>query len=238
MTDEQINAAIAEACGWKGNVLDRDMQGNLWPSHAPRYCADLNAMHEAEKTLFPYYASVYSNKLAKTTNAEYSDDTDYFCATARQRAEAFLLTLGKWSATDKDSLTVGAASTEQSSVDQNTNNTKEAMTDEQINDKIGEVLNLRSEDKVWIWGINGIDYTSWECPNFYCSLDSMHQAERALDYEQAEYFELILSEICARDNHLLEYALPAKFAVAHSTARQRAEAFLRALGLWREALNG
>lgn len=106
------------------------------------------------------------------------------------------------------------------------------MTDEQINDKIGEVLNLRSEDKVWIWGINGIDYTSWECPNFYYSLDSMHQAERVLGYEQAEYFELVLSEICARDNHLLEYALPAKFAVVHSTASQRAEAFLRALDKW------
>jgi hypothetical protein len=73
-------------------------------------------MHEAEKTLFPYYATVYANKLAKVTGAEMSDDTDYFCATARQRAEAFLLTLGKWSATDKDSLTVGAT-TEDSSAD-------------------------------------------------------------------------------------------------------------------------
>jgi hypothetical protein len=96
MTDEQINAAIAEACGWKGNVLDCDMEGNLWPSHAPRYCNDLNAIHEAEKTIFPYYATVYSNKLAQVTGAEMSDDTVYFCAVARQRAEAFLRALGKW----------------------------------------------------------------------------------------------------------------------------------------------
>lgn len=131
MTDEQINAAIADACGWT-EIQDSGVwhhhklwgypplkpgQGGNSFHYLPDYCADLNAMHEAEKTLFPYYASVYSNKLAKTTNAEYSDDTDYFCATARQRAEAFLLTLGKWSATDKESLTVGAATTEQSSVD-------------------------------------------------------------------------------------------------------------------------
>jgi N6-adenosine-specific RNA methylase IME4 len=38
----------------------------------------------------------------------------YFRATARQRAEAFLRTLGKWPATDKESLTV-EATTEQSS---------------------------------------------------------------------------------------------------------------------------
>lgn len=81
MTNEQINQRIAESTNCAGH-------GN--------YCADLNAMHKAEKTIFPYYATVYSNKLAKVTGAEMSDDTDYFCATARQRAEAFLRTLGKW----------------------------------------------------------------------------------------------------------------------------------------------
>jgi len=39
---------------------------------------------------------VYANKLARVTKADYSDDTEYFCATARQRAEAFLRALGKW----------------------------------------------------------------------------------------------------------------------------------------------
>lgn len=111
MTDEQINAAIAEACGfvgWEEFQLNKNgPKFRFWdypknwegPSRepwVPKFCTDLNAMHEAEKTLFPYYASVYSNKLAIATNAEYSDDTDYFCATARQRAEAFLRTLGKW----------------------------------------------------------------------------------------------------------------------------------------------
>ena len=98
MTDQQINQAIAEACG----IVGKNQYGPLyqteegWVVDCPNYCTDLNAMHEAEKTLFPYYATVYANKLAKVTGAEMSDDTDYFCATARQRAEAFLRTLGKW----------------------------------------------------------------------------------------------------------------------------------------------
>jgi hypothetical protein len=63
----------------------------------PNYCTDLNAMHEVEKTLVQEVEWVkYSVQLAKVTQAEWSDDMDYVCATARQRAEAFLRTLGKW----------------------------------------------------------------------------------------------------------------------------------------------
>lgn len=132
MTDEQINNAIAEACGFKllrsytckasrkvFQMWDYPKTWNGPKSYpwTPKFCNDLNAMHEAEKTIFPYYATVYVNKLAKITKAEYSDDIDFFCATARQRAEAFLRTLGKWlEATDKDSLTVGDATAEDSSV--------------------------------------------------------------------------------------------------------------------------
>lgn len=108
MTDDQINQAIAKACGWTeissdgvvgkapGETCNRVM-------FCPLYCTNLNAMHEAEKTIFPYYATVYSNELARVAGAEMSDDTDYFCATARQRAEAFLRTLGKWQATAEES---------------------------------------------------------------------------------------------------------------------------------------
>ena len=106
MTDEQINIEIAQHLGWRAIAFSYGIgvigippaRNECDPVHlkSVMWTADLNAMHEAEKTLFPYYASVYSNKLAIATNAEYSDDTDYFCATARQRAEAFLRTLGKW----------------------------------------------------------------------------------------------------------------------------------------------
>lgn len=125
MTDEQINQRIAEACGWTevqactcyDDTPRGRAPGKIRLQHIEDYCSDLNAMHEAEKTIFPYYATVYSNKLAKVTGAEMSDDTDYFCATARQRAEAFLKALGKWEeATDKESLTVGATTEDSSAV--------------------------------------------------------------------------------------------------------------------------
>lgn len=132
MTDEQINAAIAEACEWEGNLLCRDYEGNLWPSEPPNYCSDLNAMHEAEKVLDGVhswngeehhcnaeeaYMGHLTNIIVKNSGQKISDDWQLVCATARQRAEAFLRTLGKWEVTDKDSLTVDPATTEQSSVD-------------------------------------------------------------------------------------------------------------------------
>ena len=120
MTDEQINAAIAEACGWtkvnakhrSGRALYADYVGNEFILN---YCNDLNAMHEAEKVLTEHQnESIYPRNLGAWKNP-----TKPIYATARQRAEAFLLTLGKWSATNKESLTV-AATTEESSAVQST----------------------------------------------------------------------------------------------------------------------
>lgn len=106
MTDEQINAAIAEACGWKAHDHPECMakkegwrmpevwimrpDGELAFRHEiPNYCNDLNAMHEAEKLL------IKNHNL--WTNYYYSiGATIVLHATARQRAEAFLRTIGKW----------------------------------------------------------------------------------------------------------------------------------------------
>jgi hypothetical protein len=91
MTNHKINVAIAEACGWTP-----DNRGLGWLSphgyYAPEpdYCKDLNAMHEAEKVLTTFDEwDIYCVHLG---------DTQPSCAkaTARQRAEAFLRTLGKW----------------------------------------------------------------------------------------------------------------------------------------------
>ncbi len=92
MTDEQINAAIAEACGRK-----RRPDGDWYPDNGSagtqailNYCADLNAMHEAEATL------TEDQLWRMAREIERNEEQWYFRATAQQRAEAFLRTLDKW----------------------------------------------------------------------------------------------------------------------------------------------
>jgi len=95
MTDKQINAAIAEACGWtqvnaahrSGKAPDADYIGSEF---IPDYCNDLNAMHEAEKMLLISKFPTYVKKLTKINFG------DPITAGSRQRAEAFLRALGKW----------------------------------------------------------------------------------------------------------------------------------------------
>jgi hypothetical protein len=88
MTTEQINIAIAEACGWTD-------------INVPGYCHDLNAMHEAENVLdtetednITGSYSAYAQCLAWAGG---------YSATARQRAEAFLRAIGKWNDQDHES---------------------------------------------------------------------------------------------------------------------------------------
>jgi hypothetical protein len=88
MTNEQINAAIAEA-------INADPH---WKC-AKDYCTDLNAMHEAEKVLTKDRNS-YLTTLAGLVEVDHlrglDADWPWVCATARQRAEAFLKTVSKW----------------------------------------------------------------------------------------------------------------------------------------------
>ena len=78
MTNEQINAAIARALNADEHwMISRD------------YCTDLNAMHDAEKTLKEMALHEY---IAQLFDLCY----EATIATAHQRAEAFLRTLGKW----------------------------------------------------------------------------------------------------------------------------------------------
>ena len=92
MTDEQINAAIAEA-------IDADPH---WKC-AKDYCDDLNAMHEAEKVLTDDQYMHFSDCLydAEHERRKQTKKWRWLSATARQRAEAFLRTLGKWEEVQK-----------------------------------------------------------------------------------------------------------------------------------------
>jgi hypothetical protein len=92
MTDEQINAAIAKACGWRkeDGVYMWTANGIDWTNWTLwDWCNDLNAMHEAEKTLKTMALNEYIGQLFDLCY-------EATIATARQRAEAFLRTLGKW----------------------------------------------------------------------------------------------------------------------------------------------
>ena len=94
MTDEQINLTIARVLGWHSiHTSTTGIKGMKGPLRGfmplPNYCTDLNAMHEAEEMLFDDDWDLYCTELGHSLRG---------CAnaTARQRAEAFLRTLGKW----------------------------------------------------------------------------------------------------------------------------------------------
>ena len=105
MKDQDINSAIAGACGIKvREIIYNKGTARAWVAEGldpiPDYCNDLNAMHEAEKVMFLHW-NEYIEVLIKMRWDEAQPercepDLSIVRATARQRAEAFLRTIGKW----------------------------------------------------------------------------------------------------------------------------------------------
>jgi len=114
MKPEEQRIAIAEACGWelKSNGLspmwswqNESLTHRIkWVAHKemasqgvlPDYLNDLNAMHEAEKTLNFFKKAEYARML---TSIAWQSEQPFFApmtATAAQRADAFLRTIEKW----------------------------------------------------------------------------------------------------------------------------------------------
>ena len=106
MNPDKQRIAIAEACG----VVSKDHWGALYKTEqgyardCPDYVYDLNAMHEAEKILTPEYQpakgesqwSDYLGWLGFCGENKTREVYECVTATAAQRAEAFLRTIGKW----------------------------------------------------------------------------------------------------------------------------------------------
>lgn len=67
--------------------------GRGWGEKIPDYLNDLNAMHEAEKVLTMTQLSDYTYHLAEIIGSEWN--WHLIKATASQRADAFLITIGK-----------------------------------------------------------------------------------------------------------------------------------------------
>ena len=103
MSEEEINVAIAECLGW---TVVRDGLGiigvvddNNWSSiiDMPNYCGDLNAMHEAEELLMDSSSKKRSYLEWLSWEDDYMASVITVChAKPREKAEAFLRTLGKW----------------------------------------------------------------------------------------------------------------------------------------------
>ena len=123
MTPDKQRIAIAAACGWVQTTEYNSVAG--WhkmtnkivdeffckytydddkqpiscvykaTSELPNYLHDLNAMHEAERILDGYMMLKYASELLAVIGGG-SGCFSHIHATAAQRAEAFLRTIGKW----------------------------------------------------------------------------------------------------------------------------------------------
>lgn len=106
MTPQQINIAIAEACGWIKVRQHWERNGEMrWNNDAlhylqlPDYCHDLDAMHEAWCQISPpkhYEFRKHLQQIVLRDGHTHGPCRSCCNATAPQRAEAFLRTIGKW----------------------------------------------------------------------------------------------------------------------------------------------
>jgi hypothetical protein len=104
MTPEMQRVAIAEACGWRAHRfydglgwLPKDREPHQGGLTLPDFLNDLNAMHEAEKTLSDGQWLIYEHALQSIT-AQHGDYSHCILihSTASQRAEAFLKAKELW----------------------------------------------------------------------------------------------------------------------------------------------
>jgi hypothetical protein len=97
------NETIAEFCGWErengfcektGLDLNGWVLGERLRQSPPNYVKDLNAMHEAEDYVFGESGAKPWELYALYLDTILGQEAIF--ATAAQRAEAFLRTIGKW----------------------------------------------------------------------------------------------------------------------------------------------
>ena len=110
MTSEEINIAVHKSRGFTivsdgithcltpcGPKTERDPEGYLL-KECPDYANSLDAMHEVELSMDADLYRVFSNNLYLVVleNGSLPAKRAWLSANARQRAEAYLKTLGKW----------------------------------------------------------------------------------------------------------------------------------------------
>jgi hypothetical protein len=120
LTDDELRVRIAEACGWAQHMVgdfsyigwlppSGEYRKSLWRTYylekeLPNYPGDLQAMHEAEKTLNATQLHAFNHALDRVIAKDDKDehwsptrtaDSYKWHATARQRALAFVATIEK-----------------------------------------------------------------------------------------------------------------------------------------------
>jgi len=98
MKPKEQRIAIAKSVGIHLHDGDHAPSNYTFVTDLPDYLNDLNAMHEAETVMTDQQRTGYLDKLYEVCNSHsmLNDDWNLTCATAAQRAEAFLRTIGKW----------------------------------------------------------------------------------------------------------------------------------------------
>lgn len=114
LSDDELRIRVAKLLGWEVHTwkglpsLAEDPTEKQWirrrvllrESELPNYPRDLNACHEMEMTLTKEQFQDYTHRLfirfhieENGKTADYPPDRTVMCATARQRCEAFVLTM-------------------------------------------------------------------------------------------------------------------------------------------------
>lgn len=98
MTEQDINLALAK---WAGTQTYHECQcaddcGRMIPNKLPAYTTDLNAVHALEEKLSPEQQDSYCDFILPydEDRAGYDEGWNYLHATAIQRCEALMRTLG------------------------------------------------------------------------------------------------------------------------------------------------
>jgi hypothetical protein len=110
LSDKELQVKVAELCGWKLRMEQLWQRGSIemwsappgadlkWdftaPIAPPDYVSDLNAMRTAEMSLGVKKRTRVMKQLVRLVSPRYGNVYRAMCATARQHAEAFALTMG------------------------------------------------------------------------------------------------------------------------------------------------